>query len=183
MSRLTAVFLKDTRHVLAALTRADPPTASEQVNALVGAGLPIGPPVDGTTVPVAKLDAVTVDDQLEVLLDPWGFQVVEDPQKLQPPTVTTVGVMGSTVDLAISQVQGASVKVTNVPSAPSLTAVVVLQKVASSSPAPLIVVTTVPVGSQKVVVAPGEFLTNDTWNMYAFVQTLRPAVSLALAVT
>ena len=35
MSKLTVVFLKDTGHVLAALTRADPPTAAEQVSALV----------------------------------------------------------------------------------------------------------------------------------------------------
>ena len=83
MSKLTVVFLKDTGHVLAALTRADPPTAGEQVSALVGTGLPMGA-IDGTSadviVPVANLDAVTVDDQPEVLLDPQGFQVVEDPQ-------------------------------------------------------------------------------------------------------
>ena len=83
MSKLTVVFLKDTGHVLAALTRADPPAAGEQVSALVGTGLPMGA-IDGTSadviVPVANLDAVTVDDQPEVLLDPQGFQVVEDPQ-------------------------------------------------------------------------------------------------------
>lgn len=186
MSKLTVVFLKDTEHVLAALTRADPPAIGEQVGALVGTGLPIGA-IDGTSadviVPVANLDAVTVDDQPEVLLDPQGFQVVEDPQQLKPPTVTSAGVVGSSVELAISQAQGASVKVTNVPSALSLTAVVVLQKVASSSPAPLILVTTVTVGSAKVVAAPGVFVTNDKWNFSAFVQTLRPAASPAYSVT
>ena len=90
---------------------------------------------------------------------------------------------GSTVDLAISHAFGATVTVKNVPSAPSLTAVVVLQKVASPSPAPLILVSTVTVGSQTVVAAPNGFVTGDKWNMYAFVQTLRPAASPAFAVT
>lgn len=186
MSKLTVVFLKDTAHVLAALTRADPPAAGEQVGALVGTGLPMGA-IDGTSadviVPVANLDAVTVDDQPEVLLDPQGFQVVEDPQQLKPPTVTSAGVPGSTVDLAISHAFGATVTVKNVPSAPSLTAVVVLQKVASPNPAPLILVSTVTVGSQTVVAAPNGFVTGDKWNMSAFVQTLRPAASPAFVVT
>lgn len=186
MSKLTVVFLKDTKHVLAALTRADPPAAGEQVSALVGAGLPVGA-IDGASadvvVPVANLDAVTVDDQPEVLLNPQGFQVVEDPQKLTPSTVTSVGVSGSTVGLAISHALGASVTVTNVPSAISLRAVVILQKVASPSLAPLILVSTVTVGSNTVVAAPNGFVTGDTWNMSAFVQTLRPAVSPAFTVT
>ena len=83
MSRLTVVFLKDTRHVLAALTRADPP-ASRRAGQRARRH---GPPdrchrrdVGHVIVPVANLDAVTVDDQPEVLLDPQGFQVVEDPQ-------------------------------------------------------------------------------------------------------
>lgn len=186
MSKLTVVFLKDTEHVLAALTRADPPAAGEQVSALVGTGLPIGA-IDGTSadviVPVAMLDAVTVDDQPEVLLDPQGFQVVEDPQQLKPPTVTSVGVVGSSVELKISATLGASVRVKNVPSASSLTAVVVFQKVASPGTAPHILVRAVTVGSWTVVDNQTTFVAGDTWNMSAFVQTLRPAAKPALAVT
>jgi hypothetical protein len=185
MSKLTVVFLKDTKHVLAALTRADPPAATEPVGVLVGTGLPIGP-IDVTSaeviVPVAKLDAVTVDDQPEVLLDPWGFQVVDDPQQLKPPTVASVGVPGSTVSPAISASLGAAVTVTNVP-AQSLPVVVVLQKVASPGTAPLIVASSVLVGIQRVVAGPAGFTAGDKWNMVAFVQTLQPAVSPAFLVT
>jgi hypothetical protein len=191
MSKLTVVYLKDTGHVLAALTRADPPAAAEAVRALTGAGLPIGP-IDGAsaaiTIPAAMLHAVTVDDQPGATLDPLGFQVVEDPQRLKPPMVTGAGVQGSTVTLTIRQSNGATVTVTNVPSAAPLTAVVALQKAASPTPAAIIVVTTVTVGSPGVVVLPpGGFVTsdnpgglvpNDNWNMYAFVQSLRPAAAL-----
>ncbi len=181
MSKLTVVFLKDTGHVLAGLSRADPPAAATPVSALVGPGLPVGA-FDETsaaiTVPAAKLDAVTVDDQPEVLLNPWGFQVVLDPQQLKPPAVTPAGVPGSMVTLEISHTNGASVTVTNVTSAPTLTAVVVLQKVGSLTVAPLILVTKVTVGYKTVVVpAPNGFAVGDKWNMYAFVRTLLPAVS------
>lgn len=183
MSKLTVVFLKDSGHVLAALTRADPPTATESVSALVGAGLSVGP-VNGAsaavTIPAAMLDAVTVDDQPGVVLDPLGFRVVEDPQGLKPPTVTSAGVPGSTVVTTISHTAGATVTVQDIPLA-SLTAVLVLQQVASPSPAPRIAVTTLTVGNPSVVA--GGFAQNDTWDVYAFVQTLRLAVAPAVLVT
>jgi hypothetical protein len=184
MSKLTVVFLKDTGHVLAALTRADPPAANEPVGALVDTGLPVivinGTPTD-VTVPVAMLDAVTVDDQPEVLFNPQDFQVVQDPQKLLPPKVTTIGVVGSTVDLAISASHGASVKAQNVPPDKTLRAVVVLQRV--TPPGPLVIVArTVTVDSATMVENQITFSTTDKWNMYAFVQKLQPKASPALPV-
>jgi len=182
MSKLTVVFLKDTGHVLAALTRADPPTATESASDLVGAGVAVGP-VGGTsaaiTIPAAMLDTATVDDQPEVVLDPLGFQVVQDPQGLKPPTVTAVGVPGSSVPMTISHTVGATVTVQNMPLT-LLTAVLVLQQVAVPSPQPRIVVTTLTVGTAKVV--SGGFTQGDTWDMYAFVQTLGLAVSPAVTV-
>jgi hypothetical protein len=183
MTKLTVVFLKDSKHVLAALTRADPPAANEPVSALVDTGLPLavieGTPAD-VTIPVAYLDAVTVDDQPEVLLNPQGFQVVQDLQKLLPPKVTSVGVIGSAVTLLISAANGAAATVTGAPTT-SLTAVVVLQKVTAPSPA-LIVVRPVTVGSSTVVDPPGVYVAGDQWNVYAFVQTLKPTVSAPLTV-
>ncbi len=180
MSALTVVFLKDSGHVLAALTRADPPAPGEPVGALVDTGLPLAA-IDGTTadviIPVGNLDAVTVDDQPEVLLNPQGFQVIQDPQKVLPPTVTSVGVGGSTVTPSISASNGAEVQVTGV-SATSLSAVVVLQQ---KTPAPgptLIVVHSVTVGSPTVVDPPGAYVHPDTWNMYAFVQGLAPTAKV-----
>jgi len=183
MSALTVVFLKDTGHVLAALTRADPPAAGEPVSALVDTGLPLAV-IDGTptdvTLPVANLDAVTVDDQPEVLLNPQGFQVIQDPQKLLPPKVTSVGIVGSAVTPSISATNGAAVNVTGVP-ATSLTAVVVLQKVTAPSPV-LIVVHPVTVGSSTVVDPPGVYVANEKWNVYAFVQMLQPTALAPLKV-
>ena len=185
MSKLTVVFLKDTGHVLAGLTRADPPAATEPASALIGAGFTLGP-VDGAstaiTIPAAMLAAVTVDDQPGVVLDPLGFQVIEDPQQLKPPTVTAAGVAGSTVDTTISHLAaaGATVTVSNMPLA-ALTAVLVLQQVTVPSPPPRIVVTTLTVGTAQMV--SGGFTAGDTWDVYAFVQTLglvfTPAVKVA----
>ena len=65
MSKLTVVYLKDTGHVLAALTRADPPQPANR-SARSWTRACRWPSVDGApadfTVPVTNLDAVTVDD-------------------------------------------------------------------------------------------------------------------------
>ncbi len=184
MSKLTVVFLKDAGHVLAGLTRADPPAATEPVSALIGAGFTLGP-VDGAsaaiTIPAAMLDAVTVDDQPGVVLDPLGFQVIEDPQGLKPPTVTAAGVAGSSVNATISHLAaGATVTVSNMPLA-ALRAVLVLQQVTVPRPPPRIVVTTLTVGTAQMV--SGGFTAGDTWDVYAFVQTLGLVFSPAVTVT
>ena len=183
MSKLTVVFLKDTGHVLAALTRADPPASAEPVSALVNKGLPVSA-VDGTPadviLPAANLAAVTVaDDQPEVLINPQNFQVIQDPQGQAPPQVKNVGVPGSTITLTLDAASGATVTVTGMPSATSLPAVVVLQKVTSPSLAPTILApVTVTVGSGGTVVSDQTgFAANDRWNMLAFVQGLRPVAS------
>jgi hypothetical protein len=188
MSKLTVVYLKDTGHVLAALTRADPPAAAEPASALVNKGLPLSA-VDVTaadiTVPVANLASVTVDDdQPEVLTSPQNFQVVQDPQGQAPPQIKNVGVQGSTVSVAIDHTSGATVTVTNVPSATSLPAVVVLQKVTSPSLPPTILApVTITVGSSGTVVSDQTgFVAGDKWNVYAFVQSLLPKASAALVV-
>jgi ABC-type glucose/galactose transport system permease subunit len=189
MSKLTVVYLKDTGHVLAALTRADPPAADQPVGALVNKGLSVSA-VDTTaadiTVPVANLASVTVDDnQPEVLTSPQNFQVVQDPQGQAPPQVKNVGVAGSTVSVALDHTSGATVTVTNVPSATTLPAVVVFQKITSPSLPPTILTpVNITVGlSGTVVCDQTGFVAGDKWNVYAFVQTLVPKASPALAVT
>ena len=188
MSKLTVVYLKDTGHVLAALTRADPPTAAEPVDAFVSKGLPVSS-VDVTaadiTVPVTNLASVTVaDDQPEVLTSPQSFQVVQDPQGQAPPQVKNVGVLGSTVSVALDHTSGATVTVTNVPSATSLPAVVVLQKITSPSLPPTILApVTITVGAGGTVICDQTgFAAGDKWNVYAFVQGLVPKASSAVAV-
>jgi hypothetical protein len=181
MSKLTVVYLKDTGHVLAALTRADPPAGDEPVSALVGAGLPVSAIAEtsaGVTLPAQGLTAVTVDDdQPEALINPQNFQVVPDPQGQGPPQVKNVGGTGQVV-VSVST-SGAKVTVTNVPSATSLPAVVVLQNVKSPSVAPEILSpVTVTVGPGGTVVSGSTgFAAGDTWNMFAFVQGLPPAAS------
>ncbi len=183
MSKLTVVYLKDTGHVLAALTRADPPPGDEPVTALVGGGLPVSAvgakPAD-FTMPAKDLDTLTVDDDRpEVLIDPQKFQVVKDPQGLAPPTVTYVGVQGGSVSLNLDTASGATVTVTDVSSATSLPAVVVLQKVTSPSLPPTVLApVTVAVGPAGTVVAGSTgFAKNDRWNLVAFVQGQRPKAS------
>lgn len=180
MSKLTVVYLKNTGHVLAALTRADPPAGDEPVSALVGAGLPVSAinaaPAD-VTMPAQDLAAVTVDDdQPEALINPQNFQVVPDPQGQRPPQVKNIGSAGQVV-LSVTT-SGAKVTVTNVPSATALPAVVVLQKVTSPSVAPGIIPVTVTVGPGGTVVSGSTgFAQNDKWNMFAFVQGLPPAAT------
>lgn len=170
MSKLTVVYLKDAGHVLAALTRADPPQQAEPASALVGIGLPVrfidNLPAD-VTLPAQDLATVTVDDQPEVVVGPQGFQVVQDSQG--QPQVTNVGA-ASHVTLAIDTSAGATVTLSNA----TLPAMVVLQKVASPSLPPTIVspVTVGPGGT--VVLGKAGFTTGQKWNMYLFVQGLQP---------
>jgi hypothetical protein len=184
MTKLTVVFLKDSGHVLAALTRADPPAANEPVSALVETGLPLavidGAPAD-VTFPVANLDAVTVDDQPEVLLDPQGFQVIQDPQNLLPPKVTSVGVVGSVVTPSISATTGAAVQVTGPPPL-TLMAVVVLQNVTAPAQTRIRVGKVTPGSPPAVVDSKGVYTVGDKWTVYTFVQTLQPTVSAAVTV-
>jgi len=187
MSKLTVVNLKDTGHVLAALTRADLPAGDEPVTALVGASLPVRA-VDttaaGISVPAASLAAATVDyDQPElVLINPQNFQVVQDPQT-QAPSLQNIGAPGH-VGVTIDAINGATVTVTGVPSAASLPAVVVLQKVTSPSLPPTIlspVTITVGPGGTVVLDKTG-FVTGDKWNVYAFVQGLPPEAASGVQV-
>jgi len=175
MTKLTVVQLKDTGHVLAALTRADPPQGTEPVGALVGVGLPVSS-VDGVTadftVPAQDLAPVTVDDQPEVLLNPQGFLVVQDPQG-QAPQVTNVSASGQ-VAFAISASSGASVTVSNVTSATKLPVVVVLQNVTSSQAPAILPTVTAAVGAATAVSGKTGFVTGDKWKTYAFVQGLSP---------
>jgi|tagenome__1003787_1003787.scaffolds.fasta_scaffold20227794_2 hypothetical protein len=181
MSKLTVVYLKDTGHVLAALTRADPSTGDKPVSALVGAGLPVSAIAETSadvTLSAQDLAAATVDDdQPEVLINPQNFQVVPDPQGQGPPQVKNIGAAGQVV-LSVTT-SGAKVTVTNVPSATSLPAVVVLQNIKSPSVAPNILSpVTVTVGPGGTVVSGSTgFAEGDTWKMFAFVQGLPPAAS------
>lgn len=179
MTKLTAVYLNRTSHVLAALTRTDPPQTAEPVSALIGTGLLvrfIGQLLLDVTFYARDLSVVTVDDQPDVVVNPQGYQVVQDPvtRALQ---VTGVGASGQ-VTLTIDTTSGAAVTVNM---AGSLPAIVVLQKVKPTSSPPVIVpLLTVPLGSA-IAMPASAFASGDNWNMYALVQTL-PPVSQAIPV-
>jgi hypothetical protein len=177
MSKLTVVYLKDTGHVLAALTRANPPAAAEPVSALVGTGLPVsfmgGLSLD-VSFPAQDLAAVTVDDRPDVVIAPQDYQVVQDPQSQAPPQVNDLG-SPHQVTFAITASAGATVAVANA----RLPARVVLQKATSATSAPTVsaptVVSQVDIGPGSTVVAgPSGFTAGDTWNMYVLVQGLAP---------
>ena len=175
MSKLTVVYLQDTGHVLAALTRANPPAGAEPVSALVGTGLPVsfvGGLALGVSFPAQDLAAVTVDDRPDVVVTPQNYQVVQDPQSQAPPQVNDLG-SPQKVTLAITAAAGATVTLTNAKQA----ARVVLQKVTSATSATSAptIVTQVDVGPGSTVVAgPSGFAAGDIWNMYVLVQGLPP---------
>ena len=141
MSKLTVVYLKDTGHVLAALTRADPPEGDEPVTALVGTGLAgerHRTAAADVTVPVnvpgcrhRRRRPARGRDQ------PAEFQVVEDPQDTRHPTGKEFGAPGSTSP-SHSTAPRARRHGHDRATATSLPAVVVLQKVTSPSLAPTI---------------------------------------------
>ncbi|HJY95653.1 MAG TPA: hypothetical protein VJ371_11910 [Streptosporangiaceae bacterium] len=175
MTKVTVVYLKDTGHVLAALTRANPPQGTEQVSALVGTGLPvrfIGGHQADATVAAQDLDLATVDDQPGVVTNPQSFRVTFDAKGQAQ--VTSAGA-ASQITLDITTSSGATVTgaTTQVP------ARVGLQKVVTSSslaPAKLNPVTVGPGASGTVVAGPAGFALHDIWNMYVLVQGLQPNV-------
>ena len=175
MTKLTVVYLKDTGHVLAALTRANPPQGTEHVSALVGTGLPvrfIGRFQADATVPAQDLDLATVDDQPGVVASPQSFKVTVDSKGQAQ--LTSAGA-ASQITFAITKTSGATVTgaTTQVP------ARVGLQKVVTSSslaPVKLNPVTVGPGASGTVVAGPAGFVSGDKWNMYVLVQGLQPAV-------
>lgn len=116
MTKLTVVYLSDTGHVLAALTRADPPTGTEQVSALVGTGLPvrfIGNLRADAIVAAQCLAVATFDDQPGVVTSPQSFIV----DSKSPAQVQNAGA-SSQVTLAISHVSGATVTGASAPGRP-----------------------------------------------------------------
>ena len=176
MTKLTVVYLADTGHVLAALTRADPPPqGTEQVSAFVGTGLPvrfIGDLPADATIAAQYLAVATVDDLPEVVINPQSFMVTIDSKNQAQ--VKNAGAP-SLITLAIKQGSGATVTGASA----QLPAWVGLQHVTpSSSLAPTILnqVTVGPGANGTVVAGPGGFVTGDKWNMYALVQGFQPAV-------
>ena len=92
--KMTVVYVKDTGHVMAAVTRAalpdaSPPVAagpSPEVQAMVGDSLPVrsftslsSNAIDGTqfSVPADKLATLTVDGDQDQLLSPRGYAVLD----------------------------------------------------------------------------------------------------------
>jgi len=171
MSKLTVVYLTDTWHVLAALTRTAPPKGTEPAGALVGTGLPVrfigNLPADAT-VSAQDLALATVDDQPGVLISPQSYKVVFDSKGQAQ--VQNAGAAGQ-VTLAIDTQHGATI--TGVTA--SLPARVGLQNVTSPGPAHT-VLSPVTVGPGGTVVRQAGFAAGEKWNMYALVQGLPPVV-------
>jgi hypothetical protein len=174
VTKLTVVYLNDTGHVLAALSRVDPPQGTEQVSALVGAGLPVrfigNLPADAT-LSAQDLDLTTVDNQPAVVISPQAFMVTFDTKGQAQ--VQNAGA-ASQITLAITTSSGATVTGANA----QVPARIGLQKVTSPSLAPTTLnsVSVGPGAGGTVVAGPTGFTSGDVWNMYALVQGLQPAV-------
>jgi hypothetical protein len=174
MIKLTVVYLNSTGHVLAALTRADPPQGTEQASALVGTGLLvrfIGSLPADATVSAQDLAVVTVDDQSGVVISPQSFMVTFDSKGQAQ--VQNAGAANQ-ITLAIDTTSGATVTGATAQGP----AWVGLQKVTSPSLAPttLSQVSVGPGPHGSVVAGPGGFTSGDKWNMYALVPGVQPAI-------
>lgn len=87
MTTLTVIYGRSTGHVLAAVTRREPPAADEDPAGLVGSGLPLRSvglltPPDMITVPADRLATAVVESDT-VLEAPRQYQVVEVKQNDQ----------------------------------------------------------------------------------------------------
>jgi hypothetical protein len=185
MTALTVVYLKLTRNVLAAVTRATPPGAAEPVTALVGTALPVravGSTATHIAIPASELAAVTVNDTHPyAVLDPQAFQVVDDPQNKPAQQVTHLpppaGTPPPAITLTLNKTKGAFIKVTHVHTK-MLTVAAVLQKV-TMPPQAATVIGPVTIGPSPGPVfytfaAATEFATGETWDFAVFVQAMPP---------
>ncbi|HEX5143944.1 MAG TPA: hypothetical protein VFW21_08755 [Mycobacterium sp.] len=176
MSKLTVVYLQSTGHVLAAVTRAAPPDSAEQVTALTGPHLPVrgigGASPVAVSFPADYLAATTVDDEPDVLLDPHGFEVVENVQK-DGTTHYLVRRLGVTGNVTPKFDSGkATVKINFQPATP-LPMVAVLQRVKSPLPAEII---NRPIPKDQPADTPITLDTVDdtSWEVLVFVQSQPP---------
>lgn len=189
MTMLTVVYLQSTGNVLAALTRAAPPGPGEPVTALVGTSLPVravGSTSTQMTIPASALAAVTVNDtQPDAVLDPQGFQVVDDPQDKTVHLVTPIPQPTAspppTITPALDVTHGAVISAAHVTTA-TLTVVAVLQKVTMPPQAATVigpVTLVISSGSASFTAAPGTELASATWDFAAFTAGMLPQATSA----
>jgi hypothetical protein len=171
MTKLTVVYMQDTGHVLAALTRTDPPQGTEPVSALVGTSLLvrfIGNLPASAAVSAQDLNIATVDDQPGVVIGPQGFMVTFDPKGQ-----AQVGraKAANQFTLAIDTTLGATISGATV----GQNARVGLQKVTPSGLPPTTLFRTTVAAGFAIVAPTSEFTSGDIWNMYALVPGFEPA--------
>jgi hypothetical protein len=186
MSMLTVVYLQSTKNVLAALTRAAPPGPGEQVTALVGTSLPVravGKSSTQIAIPISELAVVTVNDiQPNAVLDPHGFQVVDDPQDKTVHHVTPILTSAPSpttpkITITLTKTTGAVIRAVHVHTT-KLTVAAVLQKVTQPPQAATVIspITLGPSSSPVVYpVAPAsEFTAGGPWDFAVFIQGMLP---------
>lgn len=184
MSMLTVVYMQSTKNVLAAVTRAAPPGPGEPVKALVGTSLPVravGTSSTQLAIPASELAVVTVNDtQPNAVLDPHGFQVVDDPQDKTVHHVNPVHRSSPTtpkITLTLNSSAGAVIHVANVAHT-MVTFDGVLQNVLPTPQAATFTgrVTIGPSnGTVDYQVAPAsQFRSGETWDLAVFIQGMRP---------
>jgi hypothetical protein len=176
MTQLTVLYLGDTGHVVAAVTRADPSGKAPTVAELVGSGLPVrfingGAPI-ALSLPAARLAAAAVDDDPTVPQGPTDYGVVETQQDGQTRHELTSQADGSGITVVLNE---SDVTVTIPAAAASaLPVLVTLDKVVSAPPRPdtVVVSGSIPVGGKTVTMrAPLE--TGD-WDTAVFVAGMTP---------
>ena len=176
MTTLTMIYLRDTGHALAGVTRATAPAAAEPVAALVGPGLPLRRVGDkqhpmAFSVPADRLAAANFDHE-PFPDDPAkrGVRERKQDEKVTHELVTLADGSGVTVTPAAT---GVTVDVPAVPTE-ALPVLVLLQKQVASPPvpAPVILSGSIPAFTTQGVLA--ATLDKGVWNAFAFVRGYTP---------
>ena len=192
MSKLTVIYLQDTKQILAAVSRAAPPEGEEPVTTLVGSSLPVrsisGQSSTGASassldlsIPANLLAAATVDLKPEVLLNPRDFQVVEDPSDLTHPKVQAL-VPGAGTGVTLSPI-GVTVNITSAPPT-DLPILIVLKSASQTAPAlaPIVLPGAIPKGESKAQLVTA-LPVGSKWNILTIVSGLKPQVDSGVAST
>jgi hypothetical protein len=178
MSKLTVIYLQATGHVLAAVTRAVPAETTEPITALIGPYLPvrsIGSDSQPVTLTFSAdlLRAVTVNDQPNVVVNPQGFQVIQQDSAVQVTPVVAAGGLNT-----VLSPEGVTVGPVKPTPNNSLPVMVVLRKVATtpSVPTPTVLSSFIPALNDTVVL-PIALAEKDTWVTLTLVSGYAPVAN------
>lgn len=166
---MTAVFAKDTEHVLALLTRTDAPESPISLEAAVGDGLPLHHPTEHrnmVTVAAERLDVALVEAEESALLSPRT-------RRVDGSALVALGAgPAASVDLSVSGVVTVDAGAPVIEEAPFI---VQLERTAPLAPdePPLVITGSIQAGAQSASVA--ESVLSGTYRVLILIRGQKPS--------